>query len=302
MSSVPPSPPWPITLTSSRPLARMAAAIPVLTAGALPNSEWIQGSSRALGIGGGEDLEAACRVRRDQLAPGRPHRRVEHEAGAERLAAALAGSVAAGERVGALSPGLYGALLGVEQPATDRVGARLVELDLLGGHLSPCLSGAPRRPRRFRAGCSRRAGPAVGRRPRGQLSGNQLGVEVEHLERLELVAPGSFEQLPSESRVIARPPSPAITVVQRVWLCARASWMSVETMPPRPTASAFSSTTTRQAPARASRTSSSGNGRNDLIPSAPTRTPASRISSTTSSIVPSTEPRATRIVSAPSVR
>ena len=44
MSTVPPSPPWPITRTSSRPLARSAAATPLATAGALPNSEWIQGS------------------------------------------------------------------------------------------------------------------------------------------------------------------------------------------------------------------------------------------------------------------
>ena len=44
MSSVPPSPPWPTTRTSSRPLTFIAAAIPVATAGALPKSEWIQGS------------------------------------------------------------------------------------------------------------------------------------------------------------------------------------------------------------------------------------------------------------------
>ena len=44
MSSVPPSPPCPITRTSSRPFALSAAATPVATAGALPNSEWIQAS------------------------------------------------------------------------------------------------------------------------------------------------------------------------------------------------------------------------------------------------------------------
>ena len=43
MSTVPPSPPWPTTRTSGRPLARSAAATPVATAGALPNSEWIHG-------------------------------------------------------------------------------------------------------------------------------------------------------------------------------------------------------------------------------------------------------------------
>ena len=49
-----------------------------------------------------EDLEAAGRVRGDQPALGRAHRGVEHVAGAERLAAALAGAVARGERVRAL--------------------------------------------------------------------------------------------------------------------------------------------------------------------------------------------------------
>ena len=43
MSTVPPSPPWPTTRTSSRPFARSAAAMPVATAGALPNSEWSHG-------------------------------------------------------------------------------------------------------------------------------------------------------------------------------------------------------------------------------------------------------------------
>ena len=43
MSTVPPSPPCPTTRTSSRPFARSAAAMPVDTAGALANSEWIHG-------------------------------------------------------------------------------------------------------------------------------------------------------------------------------------------------------------------------------------------------------------------
>ena len=45
-----------------------AAAMPVATAGALPNSEWIHGSCQDdSGIGRREDLEAAGRVRGDQL-------------------------------------------------------------------------------------------------------------------------------------------------------------------------------------------------------------------------------------------
>ena len=42
MSTVPPSPAWPITRVSLRPLTRSAAATPVATAGALPNREWNQ--------------------------------------------------------------------------------------------------------------------------------------------------------------------------------------------------------------------------------------------------------------------
>src|ERR1035438_4805273 len=43
MSTVAPSPPWLTTLTSVRPLAFIAAATPVATAGALPNSECSHG-------------------------------------------------------------------------------------------------------------------------------------------------------------------------------------------------------------------------------------------------------------------
>ncbi len=43
MSVVPPSPPWATTRTSLRPLTFIAAATPVATAGAFPNSEWIHG-------------------------------------------------------------------------------------------------------------------------------------------------------------------------------------------------------------------------------------------------------------------
>ena len=43
MSVVPPSPPCAITRTSVRPFTFSAAAMPVATAAALPNSEWIHG-------------------------------------------------------------------------------------------------------------------------------------------------------------------------------------------------------------------------------------------------------------------
>ena len=54
MSTVPPSPPWPTTRTSSRPFARSAAATPLATAGALPNSEWIQGTCQEVSGNGVE--------------------------------------------------------------------------------------------------------------------------------------------------------------------------------------------------------------------------------------------------------
>src|ERR1019366_10740830 len=44
MSVVPPSPPCATTRTSCRPFTFIAAAIPVATAGALPNSECIHGT------------------------------------------------------------------------------------------------------------------------------------------------------------------------------------------------------------------------------------------------------------------
>jgi len=43
MSTVPPSPPWPITRMSVRPMAFRAAATPEATAGAFPNRECSQG-------------------------------------------------------------------------------------------------------------------------------------------------------------------------------------------------------------------------------------------------------------------
>ncbi len=43
MSTVPPSPPWATTRMSVRPFTFSAAATPVATAGALPNSECSHG-------------------------------------------------------------------------------------------------------------------------------------------------------------------------------------------------------------------------------------------------------------------
>ena len=62
----------------------------------------------------------------------------------------------------------------------------------------------------------------------------------------------------------------------------------------------FSSTTMRFAPASASRTAAMGQGRKQVMPSTPICWPCSRISSTVSLIVPSTEPSATTMASASS--
>src|SRR5208282_5569101 len=67
----------------------------------------------------------------DHIAAGGAHRGIHRVAGAERLAAALAGAVAAGERVGAVDRDLHRALLVRNQPIADREGALLVEVQLL---------------------------------------------------------------------------------------------------------------------------------------------------------------------------
>ena len=104
--------------------------MPVETAGALANSEWIHGiRHERLRVGRGEHLQAAGRVRGDHPPAGGAHRGVERVACAERLAAALAGTVPARDRVRALLAGLHRALLGVEQPVADREAAGLVEAD-----------------------------------------------------------------------------------------------------------------------------------------------------------------------------
>ncbi len=118
---------------------------------------------RGLRVGGGEDLQAAGRVGRDHLPVARAHRGVEGVARAERLTAALTGSMTAGDRIGALLVGLQRALLGVEQTIADREAAGLVEADRRGLHPRAPLIPVPRRPCRRRAGCSRHV---ARRRPR----------------------------------------------------------------------------------------------------------------------------------------
>jgi hypothetical protein len=72
-------------------------------------------------------------------------------------------------------------------------------------------------------------------------------------------------------------------------------------MPPMPTEKAFSRQTKRLALPIAASTALSGNGRNEVIPRTPIFSPRARRSSTTSLIVPSTDPSAMTTVSASSI-
>ena len=82
---------------------------------------------RRFRIGRGEHFEAAGGVDRDQLAVGRAHGGIDGIARAERLAASLAGAMAAGQRVRAVDRGLHRALRFRHQPVADREGALLIE-------------------------------------------------------------------------------------------------------------------------------------------------------------------------------
>src|SRR5450631_4067641 len=128
ISTVAPSPPWLTTRTSVRPLAFMAAATPVATAGAFPNNECSQAIRQEVGVRGGEHLKTPGGIDRHELPVGCPHRGIEGDAGTECLSAARAGAVAAGQRVRPLSIGLDGALVRVEQAVSDREATHLVEL------------------------------------------------------------------------------------------------------------------------------------------------------------------------------
>ena len=101
---------------------------------------------------------------------------------------------------------------------------------------------------------------------------------------------------------MARPPSPATTVATGTGSPVSVMATSVESTPPKPTLMAFSTTTTCRASLSAFRTASIGKGRKEVMPSAPIRCPAARCVSTTSLIVPSTEPMATTTTSASALR
>jgi hypothetical protein len=123
MSTVPPSPPWPMTRMSVCPFAFSAAAMPLATAGAFAKSEWTQGSRH-------DDSGYGV----DHTTVGRAQRGVEDVPCAERLAATLAGTVTGGERVRALLRGLHRPVAFAEQTVTDREAAHLEELDRAARH------------------------------------------------------------------------------------------------------------------------------------------------------------------------
>ena len=184
----------------------------------------------------------------------------------------------------------------------DHEGAGLVELDLLGGHGRPSAS-AP--PRRSRAACSRR-GARSGRPPR---RGRARAATTSVFRSRKCRSPGSIRPPRTSSRQPAQGAPgdrPAAESGDDV--------VDDRGQPRQREPDVLADDAARADGERlldhdhalgspeASRTSSRGHGRKHLIETAPIFTPCSRSSSTTSSIVPSTEPSATTIVSASSMR
>ena len=280
-------------------LAPSAAAMPVATAGALPNSEWIHGSCQDdSGYGVEKTSRQPVAFAATRRAVGRPHRGVEHVPRAERLAAALAGTVARGDRVRrARSRACTVRCSGVEQPVAGREACRP------GRSLTRLVIGAPQwaaRRCRGRAGCSRRAarrgplGAARARRGRRRDRGTSAGPGEpagEHVveQRAQRALRDRPAAEPGDDVVDAQPAARRGRAARSGRRC-RPRRRRTPSRRPRHLRRAASA----RAPRRAARGGSSS------MPSAPTGTPSSRSSSTTSSIVPSTEPSATTTVSASS--
>ena len=87
------------------------------------------------GVGRGEHFEAAGGVDRDKIAAARSHRRVDGVTRAQRFAAALAGAMAAGQRVGAVAARLHVSLRLVDKAVADGKRALLIEFELLHARL-----------------------------------------------------------------------------------------------------------------------------------------------------------------------
>ena len=302
MSTVPPSPPWPMTRTS-------VAALGLQRGGDAGRDRRRVAEQRVqprelpggLRVRRGEDLEAAGRVGGDQLAARwrasrrrarsarRAPRRSPGRRGGRTSARWRRSGSACTERCSGASSRL---------PTAKR--ADLVELAAVASVIRP----APRRRRRGRAACSRRAGRAAVLARAFSSRSHELDVEVEEASaRAEPVGGGVVEhrvQRRLRDRAAAEAGDDVVDVGRQPGQRRRTFW---PTIPPIADGERLleHDDPRRRAPS-AARTSSSGNGRKHLMPSAPIRTPWSRSSSTTSSIVPSTEPSATTTVSASSVR
>ena len=133
MSTVPPSPACAITLVVAATLDPQRRRDPGRHRGSVPE-QGVQPRDlpRRLRVGRREHLEAAGGVDGHHAAAGGAHGRIDGVAGAERLATALAGPVARGQRVGALGAGLHGAVGAAHQPVADGEAPDLVEADAHG--------------------------------------------------------------------------------------------------------------------------------------------------------------------------
>src|SRR5439155_2916249 len=203
---------------------------------------------RGLRVGRGEDLEPAGRVGGNDLVTGRAHRRIDGVARAQGLAAALACTVAGIERVRAVHVRLHRALVFGEQAVADRERRSLVELDglLFHGTLHdyphPIFDATvPSRLRiasavgPLRRTCDSRSSSY---RTRSALRSRKVSCSSSSL-------PASSKSCLSDPRVIARPPRPAMTVYPLSTMPESALRTPSDTIPPKPTARHFSSTTTR---------------------------------------------------------
>ena len=182
MSTVPPSPACPTTRVVAAALDPQRRGHPGRHRRCVAEQRVEPGDlPRRLGVRGREHLEAAGGVDRHHLAAGGPHGGVEGVAGAQCLAAALAGPVARRQRVRRARRrtarcGRRGSPAGCRRRSSRP-----------GRSGRPSLSRSPRRRRRGRAACSRPSGPE--RRRCGhalELALDEVRVEVEEGQAPEL--------------------------------------------------------------------------------------------------------------------
>ncbi len=166
-----------------------AAATPVATAAALPNSECIQATCHDVsGYGVEKTSRHPVALTTMSCRSVAASRGVEDVAGAERLAAPLAGPVARRERVRAHAVGLHRAQLRVDEAVADGETAHLVELDRLLGHTALPRRSAPPTARTSRSTRSTLGAVRGSSRHPGELPVDDPPVEIEEAHRAELAA------------------------------------------------------------------------------------------------------------------